>query len=71
MSLLTSLLTTCEICERSHGTRLFTTALYHVISCDQSQLTQYFSIAAGMQPERRRNDCFYSLSGCKSNQCKK
>ncbi|CAI9614287.1 unnamed protein product, partial [Staurois parvus] len=42
MSLLTSLLTTCEICEmiqRSHGTGLFTTALYHVTSCDQSQLT--------------------------------
>ncbi|CAI9536836.1 unnamed protein product, partial [Staurois parvus] len=30
-----SLFTTCE---RSHGTKLFTTALYHVTSCDQSQL---------------------------------
>ncbi|CAI9532306.1 unnamed protein product [Staurois parvus] len=27
-------------------------------------------MAARMQPERR-NDCFYSLYGCKSNQCKK
>ncbi|CAI9599245.1 unnamed protein product [Staurois parvus] len=30
---------------RSHGTGLFTTALYHVTSCDQSQLSQYFSMA--------------------------
>ncbi|CAI9610424.1 unnamed protein product, partial [Staurois parvus] len=45
--------------------------LYHVTSCDQSQLSQYFSMAARMQPERRRNYCFYSLYGCKSNQCKK
>ncbi|CAI9615679.1 unnamed protein product, partial [Staurois parvus] len=56
---------------RSHGTRLFTTALYHVTSCDQSQLTQYFSMAARMQLERRRNYCFYNLYGCKNNQCKK
>ncbi|CAI9589010.1 unnamed protein product, partial [Staurois parvus] len=40
MSLLTSLLTTYEICEWSHGTRLFTTALYPVTSCDQSELRQ-------------------------------
>ncbi|CAI9559715.1 unnamed protein product [Staurois parvus] len=44
------------ITEKSHGTMLFTTALYHVTSCDQSQLSQYFSMAVGMQPERRRND---------------
>ncbi|CAI9588966.1 unnamed protein product, partial [Staurois parvus] len=24
--------------QRSHGTRLFTAALYHLTSCDQSQL---------------------------------
>ncbi|CAI9617444.1 unnamed protein product, partial [Staurois parvus] len=28
-----------------------------VTNCDQSQLSQYFSMAARMQPERRRNDC--------------
>ncbi|CAI9546751.1 unnamed protein product [Staurois parvus] len=28
-------------------------------------------MAVRMQPERRRNDCFYSLYGCKSNQCEK
>ncbi|CAI9599360.1 unnamed protein product, partial [Staurois parvus] len=55
----------------SHGTRLFTKALYHVTSCDQSQLTLYFSMSAGMHTERKRNDCFYILYGCKSNQCKK
>ncbi|CAI9561300.1 unnamed protein product, partial [Staurois parvus] len=63
----------CEWSQRSHGTRLFTTALYHVgvvTSCDQIQLSQYFSIVARMQPERRRNYCFYSLYGYKSNQCK-
>ncbi|CAI9608534.1 unnamed protein product, partial [Staurois parvus] len=36
-SVITSLLTKCE---RSHGTRLLTTALYHVTSCEQSRLTQ-------------------------------
>ncbi|CAI9602229.1 unnamed protein product [Staurois parvus] len=36
-------------------------ALYRVTSCDQSQLTQCFLMAARMQPERRRNYCFYSL----------
>ncbi|CAI9586906.1 unnamed protein product, partial [Staurois parvus] len=46
-------------------------ALYHVTSCDQSQLTQYFSMSAGMHTDRNRNDCFYILYGCKSNQCKK
>ncbi|CAI9559261.1 unnamed protein product, partial [Staurois parvus] len=39
--------------------------------CDQSQLAQYFSMAARMQPERNKNYCFYSLYGYKSNQCKK
>ncbi|CAI9585998.1 unnamed protein product [Staurois parvus] len=28
-------------------------------------------MAKGMQPERKRNDCLYSLYGCKSNHCKK
>ncbi|CAI9608601.1 unnamed protein product [Staurois parvus] len=28
-------------------------------------------MAARMQLERRRNDCFYSIFVCKSNQCKK
>ncbi|CAI9577841.1 unnamed protein product [Staurois parvus] len=27
-------------------------------------------MAARMQTERKRNDCFYILYGCKSNHCK-
>ncbi|CAI9553012.1 unnamed protein product [Staurois parvus] len=53
-------------------TWLFTTALYHVTSCDRSQLTQYLSMATRMQPERRRKMiAFIAFIGVKAISVKK